>query len=202
MLADVERPALAARGRPAWLALLRRPAGAWLVGLGGALLVFGLFALALERNPIEVLGAVLFGAFGSGVGLNRTVARAIPLLLMSAGLLLAFRARFWNIGLNGCMYMGAIAASGVALYNPTAPGWLIVPGMLLAATLAGVGWALIPGLLRVGFGAPEIIVSLLLNYVAARIGDFLVFSYWKDPNGRGFPGTATFVEAFWLPRLP
>ncbi|HEY3109563.1 MAG TPA: ABC transporter permease [Chloroflexota bacterium] len=202
MLADVERAVAAAPGRPPWLGLLRRPLGAWLVGLGGALAVFSLFVLALERSPLEVLGAVLFGAFGSGVGLNRTLARAIPLLLMSAGLLLAFRARFWNIGLNGCMYMGAIAASGVALYNPTAPGWLILPSMLVAAVLAGMGWSLIPGLLRVGFGAPEIIVSLLLNYVAARIGDFLVFSYWKDPNGRGFPGTATFVEDLWLPRLP
>src|SRR5262245_61105576 len=201
MLADAERPAAVGPGRSVWLGLLRRPAGAWLAGLGGALLVFSLFVLALDRAPLEVLGAVLFGALGSGIGLNRTVARAIPLLLMSAGLLLCFRARFWNIGMNGCMYMGAIAASGVALYNPTAPGWLIMPAMLVAATLAGLGWALIPGLLRVGFGAPEIIVSLLLNYVAARIGDFLVFSYWKDPNGRGFPGTATFVEEFWLPRL-
>ena len=148
----------AAPAGPAWRALLRRPLGAWLVGLGGALAVFSLFVLALDRSPLEVLGAVLFGAFGSGVGLNRTVARAIPLMLMSAGLLLAFRARFWNIGLNGCMYMGAIAASGVALYNPTSPAWLIVPAMLVAAVLAGVGWALIPGLLRVGFGAPEIIV--------------------------------------------
>jgi simple sugar transport system permease protein len=55
--------------------------------------------------------------------------------------------------------------------------------------------------MRLAWGAPEIIVSLLLNYVAARIGDFLVFSYWKDPNGRGFPGTATFNPDFWLPRL-
>src|SRR5439155_13091677 len=77
----------------------------------------------------------------------------------------------------------------------------IVPVMLLGACAAGAMWSLIPGLLRIGFGAPEIIVSLLLNYVAARIGDFLVFSYWKDPNGRGFPGTATFNSDFWLPRL-
>jgi general nucleoside transport system permease protein len=160
-----------------------------------------MFVLTLGQNPIEVLHAVVSGAFGSTVGLNRTLARFIPLLLLSSGLILAFRARFWNIGLNGGMYMGAIAASGLALYNPTAPGWLIAPAMLLAAVLAGAAWSLIPGVMRLWFGAPEIIVSLLLNYVAARVGDFLVFSYWKDPAGRGFPGTATFNSEFWLPRL-
>ncbi|HET6316365.1 MAG TPA: ABC transporter permease, partial [Chloroflexota bacterium] len=75
------------------------------------------------------------------------------------------------------------------------------PSRSLAAVAAGALWSLIPALLRLGFGAPEIIVSLMLNYVATRIGDFLVFSYWKDPNGRGFPGTATFNSDFWLPRL-
>jgi simple sugar transport system permease protein len=174
---------------------------AWLLGLGGAVLVFGAFVLVLGQNPLEVMQAVVGGAFGSGVALNRTLARTIPLLLLSSGLILAFRARFWNIGLNGGMFVGAIAASGVALYNPTAPGWLIVPLMLLGATAAGVAWSLVPGVMRVRFGAPEIIVSLLLNYVAARFNDFLVFSYWKDPNGRGFPGTATFNSDFWLPRV-
>jgi simple sugar transport system permease protein len=173
----------------------------WLLGFGGALIVFAIFVLALGQNPLQVLQAVVTGAFGSPVALNRTIARAIPLLLLSSGLILAFRARFWNIGLNGSMYLGAIAASGIALYNPTAPGWLIAPAMLLAATVAGAVWSLIPGVMRIRFGAPEIIVSLLLNYVALRIGDFLVFSYWKDPNGRGFPGTATFNPEFWLPRL-
>jgi simple sugar transport system permease protein len=173
----------------------------WLIGLGGALVVFGAFVLVLGQNPLEVFQAVIGGAFGSAVALNRTLARTIPLLLLSSGLIVCFRARFWNIGLNGDMYMGAIAASGIALYNPNAPGWLLVPLMLLGAIAAGMGWSLIPGVMRVRFGAPEIIVSLLLNYVALRINDFLVFSYWKDPNGRGFPGTATFNEDFWLPRL-
>ena len=173
----------------------------WLLGVGGSLLIFAIFVLVLGQNPLEVLQAVVSGAFGSPVALNRTLARTIPLLLLSSGLLLAFRARFWNIGLNGSMFMGAITASGIALYNPTAPGWLIAPGMLLGAIAAGAVWSLIPGVMRIKFGAPEIIVSLLLNYIAARIGDFLVFAYWKDPAGRGFPGTATFNSDFWLPRL-
>ena len=174
----------------------------WLLGLGGALVIFSVFVLVLGENPLAVLQAVALGAFGSAVAINRTIARAIPLLLLSAGLILAFRAKFWNIGLNGAMFMGAIAASGIALYNPTAPGWVILPLMLVGATATGVVWSLVPGVMRVAFGAPEIIVSLMLNYVAGRIADFLVFSYWKDPNGRGFPGTAVINPDFWLPRIP
>jgi simple sugar transport system permease protein len=175
---------------------------AWLGGLGGAVVVFSIFVLVLGEQPVAVLQAVAVGAFGSSVALNRTLARTIPLLLLSSGLILAFRAKFWNIGLNGGMFMGAMAAAGVALYNPTAPGWLILPLMLLASVGIGVVWSLVPGLMRVAFGAPEIIVSLMLNYIAARIADFLVFSYWKDPNGRGFPGTAVINPDDWLPRIP
>ena len=175
---------------------------AWLGGLGGAVVVFSIFVLVLGEQPVAVLQAVAVGAFGSSVALNRTLARTIPLLLLSSGLILAFRAKFWNIGLNGAMFMGAIAATGVGLYNPTAPGWLIVPLMLLASLGVGALWSLVPGVMRVVFGAPEIIVSLMLNYVAARIADFLVFSYWKDPNGRGFPGTAVINPDDWLPRIP
>lgn len=189
---------MAGVGQRGW----RTPLTAWVLGLGGALLLFALCVLLFGRNPLEVAWAVAAGAVGSANGLNRTVARAIPLLLLSAGLLLAFRARFWHIGLNGCMLMGAIAGSGVALYNPTAPGWLILPLMVLAGGAAGAAWSLVPALLRIRYGAPEIIVSLMLNYVAQRITDFLVFSYWKDPHGRGFPGSAFFQEAFWFPRLP
>lgn len=179
----------------------RTPALAWLLCFGGALLLFALCVLVFGRNPLEVAWAVLLGAVGSPTGLNRTLARSIPLVLLSAGLLLAFRAKFWHIGLNGCMLMGAIAGSGVALYNPTAPGWLILPLMVLSGIAAGVLWSLIPAVLRLRFGAPEIIVSLMLNYVAQRINEYLVFSYWKDPNGRGFPGSAFFNEAFWYPRV-
>jgi simple sugar transport system permease protein len=173
----------------------------WPAALAAALILIGVFVAGLGQNPLAVLVAVLGGAFGSPQSLNRTIALAIPLLLLSAGLLVAFRAQFWYIGMNGAMIMGAIAASGVALYNPDGPGWLFLPLMLLAAVVLGTLWALIPGLLRVAFGAPEIIVSLMLNYVAQRIDEFLAISYWKDPNGRGFPGTATFNVAYWLPRL-
>ena len=173
----------------------------WFGVLVGALVVFGAFVVSLGQDPLAAMLAIAGGAFGTAQGLNRTIARATPLLLLSAGLLVAFRARFWNIGLNGAMFMGAVTASGIGLYHPDGPGWLILPLMLVGAVLVGALWALVPGVLRVAFGAPEIIVSLMLNYVAARITDFLSISYWKDPGGRGFPGTALLAQDFWLPRL-
>jgi simple sugar transport system permease protein len=173
----------------------------WTAALLGALIVFGLFVVALGQNPFAAMAAVVTGAFGTAQGLNRTMARAIPLLLLSVGLAAAFRAKFWNIGLNGAMFMGAVTASGIALYHPDAPAIIIVPAMIVGAIVVGALWSLIPGVLRVAFGAPEIIVSLMLNYVAARVTDFLTISYWKDPNGRGFPGTALISQDFWYPRL-
>src|SRR5205809_980402 len=97
-------------------------------------------------------------------------------------------------GAPGGLWIWLVAPAG-------APAVVIVPAMIVGAVVVGAAWSLIPGVLRVAFGAPEIIVSLMLNYVAARITDFLTISYWKDPNGRGFPGTAQINPDFWYPRL-
>src|SRR5262245_15162786 len=113
----------------------------WLLGVAAALTLFSVVVLSLGRDPREVLGGLVTGALGSPAALNRTVARVGPLLLLSAGLLLAFRARFWNIGLNGGMVMGAIAASGVALYGPSGAAWITLPAMLIAALAAGCAWS-------------------------------------------------------------
>ncbi|MCC7103888.1 MAG: ABC transporter permease [Chloroflexi bacterium] len=164
--------------------------------------VFIVTMLLLGQNPLVVLTGAAWGAVGSVQGLNRLAARTIPLLLLGAGLVVAFRARFWYIGMNGAMIVGAIVAAGIGLYHPDDPGWLVTPAMLLAAVVSGALWALVPAWLRVRFGSSEIITSLMLNYVALRIADFLSISYWKDPNGRGFPGTAPLSQSFWLPRLP
>jgi simple sugar transport system permease protein len=175
-------------------------AAAWTIALSAALAIFCAFVLALGKDPLAVVTATVRGAFGTPLGLSRTVGRAIPLLLLSAGLIPAFRARFWNIGLNGSMLMGATAATGIALYLPLGSAAATSLAMVAGAIGAGAVWALVPGVLRLRFGTPEIIVSLLMNYVAQRIVDYLVFSAWKNPAGRGFPGTATFDQSLWLAR--
>ena len=185
---------------PSTRAPARLIVAAWVLSLGAAFAICSAFVIALGKDPFAVASAVVRGAFGTPLGLSRTVGRAIPLLLLSAGLVPAFRARFWNIGLNGSMLMGAVATTGVALYVPLGGPIATSIGMVVAAVVAGALWALIPGMLRLRFDTPEIIVSLLMNYVAQRIVDYLVFSAWKNPAGRGFPGTATFEQSLWLSR--
>jgi simple sugar transport system permease protein len=164
-------------------------------------LVFGGIVLVLAgENPLHVYQAMLSGALGDWNGVAETLVKTTPLLLAGLGVAVAFRMQLWNIGAEGQLYWGAIFATGVALFLiPTAPGWVMVPAMAIAGLLGGGLWGLIPGALRAWFGASEIITSLMLNYVAILFSEYLVHGPWRNPVGYGFPGTATFPDAAWLP---
>jgi ABC-type uncharacterized transport system permease subunit len=166
-----------------------------------AALVFGGLVLAVSgENPITVYTAMLAGALGSWNGVAETLVKTTPLLLAGLGVSVAFRMQLWNIGAEGQLYFGAIFASWMALYlAPGAPGWLLVPLMILAGMVGGGLWGLIPGALRAYFGASEIITSLMLNYVAILFSDYLIHGPWRDPQAFGFPGTPPFPDAAWLP---
>ena len=164
-------------------------------------LVFGGIVLILAgENPLHVYQAMLSGALGDWNGVAETLVKTTPLLLAGLGVAVSFRMQLWNIGAEGQLYWGAIFATGVALFLiPAAPGWVMVPAMTIAGLLGGGLWGLIPGALRAWFGASEIITSLMLNYVAILFSDYLVHGPWRNPVGYGFPGTATFPDAAWLP---
>ena len=113
-------------------------------------------------------------------------------LLIALGLALCFRSNVWNIGAEGQYILGAVAASGVALMADTATsGWIVVP-VLLAGVVGGMVWAGLTALLRDRFNANEILVSLMLVYVAVQVLGYLVYGPWKDPAGYNFPQTRTF----------
>lgn len=166
-----------------------------------AALVFGGIVLALSgENPLTVYRAMVTGALGSWNGVAETLVKTTPLLLAGLGVSVAFRMQLWNIGAEGQLYFGAIFAAGTALFiAPGAPGWVLVPLMILAGLLGGGLWGLIPGALRAWFGASEIITSLMLNYVAILFSDYLIHGPWRDPQAFGFPGTPQFPDAAWLP---
>lgn len=171
-----------------------------------ALLAFALGAVILllaGHDPLAIYGAMLGGTFGSAGGRAETLVKATPLILAGLGVSVAFRMLVWNIGAEGQLHLGAIAAAGTALYLlPGAPAWLLIPAMALAGALGGALWALIPAALRAFAQVNEIITSLMLNYVAIALADYLVYGPWRNPQGRGFPGTAPIPDAGWLPRLP
>lgn len=165
-----------------------------------ALIVSGLIILFAGESPYVVYREMASGAFGSGYQRSETLVKMIPLLLTGLGVSVAFRMQLWNIGAEGQFYFGAIFATWVALYGlPHAGSWTIVPAMMVAGIIGGALWAAIPGVLRGYLGVNETITSLMLNYVAILFAEWLVHGPWKNPVGYGFPGTATFAAASYLP---
>jgi len=165
-----------------------------------ALFFGGIILFLAGESPLQIYGSMFAGAFGDWNGVAETLVKTTPLLLAGLGVAVAFRMQLWNIGAEGQLYLGAIVATGVALFLiPGAPSWIIVPVMVLAGLLGGGLWGLIPGALRAWFGASEIITSLMLNYVAILFSEYLVHGPWRNPQAFGFPGTPSLPAAAWLP---
>jgi simple sugar transport system permease protein len=127
--------------------------------------------------------------------------KASPLMLIAMGLAVGFRANVWNIGAEGQLTIGAIAAGGVALHFYGSNSPLILPAMIAAGALGGIAWAAVPALLRTRFNANEILVSLMLTYVAGLLLNYLVHGPWRDPQGYNFPQSREFTAAELFPIL-
>jgi simple sugar transport system permease protein len=159
-----------------------------------------LFAL-LGKDPLRGLQVFFWDPIRSGYALGELVVKATPLLMIALGLAVCFRSNVWNIGAEGQYILGAITASGVALLADKTTGGWIVPALLLAGVFGGMAWAGLTALLRDKFNANEILVSLMLVYVAVQVLGYLVFGPWKDPNGYNFPQTKSFEAVTRIPRL-
>lgn len=166
-----------------------------------ALLVGGIFFVINGTNPIDVYAMLIKSAFTTSYGIKESIVKAIPLMLCGLGVSLAFRMQLWNIGAEGQLYMGAVAATWVALTFPGLPAGMMIPAMLLAGFSAGAFWALLPAIPRAYLKVNETITTLLMNYIAILWADYLVYGPWKDPDGFNFPLTAKFVPAAILPAL-
>lgn len=159
-----------------------------------------LFA-ALGKDPLRGLEVFFWEPLKSRYALGELMVKATPLLLIALGLAVCFRSNVWNIGAEGQFVMGAIAGGGVALMADGSTGRWIMVAVLLAGTLGGMAWGGVTALLRDKFNANEILVSLMLVYVAILVLSYLVFGPWKDPAGYNFPQTRTFEKATQIPRL-
>ena len=160
----------------------------------------GLFK-AYGVSPVRAYQLIVHGALGTPLGLTETVRRAIPLLLCGVGLTIAFRAVFWNIGAEGQLLLGAIAAAGVALFSGL-PDSLLIPAMFLAGFLAGAAWGLVPAILKAKLGLNDVITTLMMNYVAMYLVEWLIHGPWKGTQMRGFAYTDKFPDAARLPLIP
>ena len=159
-----------------------------------------LFA-ALGKDPVRGLQVFFWEPIKTPYAMGELMVKATPLLVIALGLAVCFRSNVWNIGAEGQFVIGAVFAGGVALMaDKTTGGWIVL-AILLAGMAGGMVWAGITALLRDRFNANEILVSLMLVYVADMVLSYLVYGPWKDPAGYNFPQTKTFESVTQIPRL-
>ncbi len=167
-----------------------------------ALIAAGIIMALLGYNPIDMYVKMIKGSLGSKYYFKSTVEKCIPLLIMSLGVSIAFKMKFWNIGAEGQFYMGAFGATWAWLLLPeTLPMWIMLPVMALAAFVFGGLWALIPAILKHKLSTSETLVTLMLNYIAIKWISYLQYGPWKDPAERGMPKIFKFTENASLPTV-
>lgn len=171
--------------------------------VGSIALAFGLTAglIALSgKNPVLAYGHLLSGAFGSPdriiVGLNKTT----PYMLCAVGIALCFRGRVMNIGAEGQLAVGGAAASAVALASGGGAAWIVLPVAMLAGAAGGAAWSGIGAAIRVYRGVNEVLITLLMNFIALLLVAELLHGRMGE-EGAGFPQSPLFDAGAWLPKL-
>jgi simple sugar transport system permease protein len=161
-------------------------------------------AVALAAGGYDVgraASALARGAFGGWDAiLSVTLVRSVPLVLTGLAVALAFRGGVWNIGAEGQLYAGAIAATWVGLSAGALPPWVLAPVVLGVAALAGAAWALVPALMKLRLGVGEVITTILMNFVAIDLAAYAVSGPLQEARGV-FPQTDPIAEGARLPLL-
>ena len=174
-----------------------QPSKAWtyltpIVAVIATMIAGGLLFAVLGKPPLEAIRTIfwdpIFGPFAS-YSLPQLLIKAGPLILIATGLALGFRAGIWNIGAEGQYIVGAICGAGAALAFYPLDAWFIFPLMIFCGALGGFLWAMIPAFLKLRFGTNEILVSLMLVYVAEQLLAAMSLGLLKNPDGYGFPGS-------------
>ena len=175
---------------------LLTPAVAIFLTLAVGATIFGLLGFSPFNSILYVFCCANF-ASRSNWG---SLCKGCPLIIIATGLVFVFE-RMWNIGAEGQLIFGAIFSGWVALNFPDWPSITLMPAMVLASIIGGMCWAMIPALLKVRFNTNEILVSLMLTYVAALFIDWLVRGPWRDPMSFGFPLTKMYSDAALIQRI-
>lgn len=172
--------------------------------LGAILLALVLAALPLALAGADVLAAyagILAGSLGSSFAVTETLTRATPLILTGLAAAVAFRARLWNIGAEGQLYLGAVAAVALGSGLLALPPMLLVPAVLLGGAVAGALLMLGPTWLKLRLGVDEVVTTLLLNFVVLLFVGLLLEGPMQDPMSMGWPQSAPVLDEAQLPRL-
>lgn len=151
-------------------------------------------------NPLYVLSKILISSFGSVYGLKETITKSIPLILCGVGLSIAFKGKFWNIGAEGQLLIGAVVATWFGLFiGKNLPSFILIPLLFILGFLGGGLVGLIPAILKVKFNINEVITTLMLNYIIENFVSYLVYGPWKGKTQYGFPYTDNLPQNALLP---
>lgn len=164
-----------------------------------ALAIGALILLVFGYNPLKAYSFMLEGIFGSRRNFSEVLIKTTPVIFTGIAVSVAYSCGVWNIGAEGQLYLGAISATYVGVYWADLPDPLMLPAVLLAGFIGGGLWAIIPGLLKVWVKANEVVVTIMLNYIALGITSYLVTGPMKEPGYN--PQTALIAEAARLPRI-
>ena len=166
-----------------------------------ALVVGGLILLALGKDPLAYYDYVLQRGLFSWSGLQQTVIRSAPLLLIASGLIVAFRAGIWNLGVDGQFLLAAVASAALApVLIFSLPSWLTIIICCAVSILVAMAWSLVPAFLKIRYGLNEIITTLMMTFLGISFANVLVKLPFGDPNN-SVPQTMTLPVAERLGRL-
>lgn len=167
-----------------------------------SLIVCALVIVALvHQNPLEVYSGIIKGAAGNERRLWVTIREMLVLLLIAVGLTPAFKMKFWNIGAEGQVLMGAAAATALMIYVKTLPNWLLIIVIIIASCLAGLIWGIIPAVFKAYLNTNETLFTLMLNYVAMQFVTFCIV-FWENPVGSNTVGIVNSTDRLgWFPEI-
>jgi simple sugar transport system permease protein len=168
--------------KDSWLIRSLRAASIPVAAVLLALLIGAIILMISGANPFRAYAALFQGAFGSMTALGRTLEKATPLVFSGLAVAFAFKAGLFNIGAQGQLLFGAITAAAIGFGIEGLPAIIHVPLALLGGALAGALYGAIPGALKVFTGAHEVITTIMLNYIAINITDYLADGPWKDTS--------------------
>ncbi|MBF0680702.1 MAG: ABC transporter permease [Devosia sp.] len=166
-----------------------------------ALLLVAIPVLFAGGSPLTAYGLMIQGAFGSTFALSETLNRATPLILTGLAAAVAFRAKLWNIGAEGQLYIGALAAVLVGSSMVQMPPAIAIPAVMIAGFVAGGLMMVVPTIFKQKFGADEVVITLLLNFIIILFIQMLIEGPIKDPLAMGWPQSVPIAAEAKLPKL-
>jgi ABC-type uncharacterized transport system permease subunit len=178
------------RAEPSRLMKILSPIQAIVLTLLVGLAIFAV----LGQDPLRAFWHFFIAPVSTANGVSELLLKASPLCLIGLGLAISYRANVWNIGAEGQMYIGGVFATGIAIHFQQSWGAATLPAMIIAGAIGGMLWASITAFCRAQLHASEILVSLMLTYVASLVIKYLVFGPWQDPNANNFPLTVQFED--------